>query len=301
MSEDPLWPRASAWLASGGASTGRSLLVVGVPTARSSISPSRADTTPAAVRAALRRYSTYDADLDVELEALRVTDAGDLPVAELDGDDLLAQVERGVRALPSADLVVLLGGDNALTRPAARALLPELSTAGLLTLDAHHDVRGFHDGPTNGTPVRGLLDDGLPGRNVVQIGIGALTNSAAYRRWCDERGITVVTASQARRRGVATVVHEALDGLARRCSAVYVDLDVDVVDAAFAPGCPGARPGGLMPWELLDAAAEIGRHPAVVAVDVTEVDAQADATGGTADLAAACLLRAAAGLVARAG
>jgi formiminoglutamase len=299
VTEDPLWPRASDWLASGGGADGPHLVVVGVPCARSSISPSRADRTPAAVRAALRRWSTFDADLDVDLESVRVTDAGDLPVVQLAGADLLDAVDAGVRALPEADLVVLLGGDNALTRPAARTLLPDLSRAGLLTLDAHHDVRGFHAGATNGTPVRGLVEDGLPGSNVVQVGIGSLTNSRAYRRWCDEHGITVVTAAAARQRGVGALVRDVLADLGGRCDAVYVDLDVDVVDAAFAPGCPGARPGGLQPWELLDAAAEAGRHPAVVAVDVTEVDAAADEGGRTVDLAAACLLRAAAGLAAR--
>lgn len=298
MAEDPQWPRASGWLASGGSTTGPHLVVVGVPCARSSISPSRADTTPAAVRAALRRYSTFDADLGVDLEALRVTDAGDLDVAALDGEQLLHATEAGLRGLPAADLVVLLGGDNALTRPAARALLPDLRRSGLLTLDAHHDVRGLHAGPTNGTPVRGLLDDGLQGGNVVQVGIGSLTNSRAYRSWCDEQGITTVTAAQARRVGVASVVRQALDDLGGRCEAVYVDLDVDVVDSAAAPGCPGGRPGGLQPWELLEAAAEAGRHPAVVAVDVVEVDAAAD-PGRTVDLAAACLLRTAAGLAAR--
>ncbi|HWH27540.1 MAG TPA: arginase family protein [Mycobacteriales bacterium] len=299
MSEDPLWPRASGWLAGGGAPDGPHLQLVGVPCARSSISPSRADLTPAAVRRALRRFATYDADLDADLATVRVSDAGDLPVAEHDAAGVLVVVDEGVRRLPPADVTVLVGGDNALTRPALRGLLPGLRGAGLLTLDAHHDVRGFHAGPTNGTPVRGLVEDGLPGRNVVQVGIGALTNSRAYRRWCDEHGITVVGAAQARRDGVGAVVRQALEQLAARCSAVYVDLDVDVVDAAFAPGCPGARPGGLMPWELLDAAAEAGRHPAVRAVDVVEVDAAADEGGRTVDLAAQCVLRVAAGLAVR--
>jgi arginase family enzyme len=71
------------------------------------------------------------------------------------------------------------------------------------------------------------------------------------------------------------------------------------VDRTFVPGCPGARPGGLLPADLLDAAAEAGRHPAVRAVDIVEVDATADATGVTVDLAAMCLLSVAAGLAAR--
>jgi formiminoglutamase len=301
MSDDPLWPRASAWLAAGGNPAGPDLGVVGVPLSRTSISPSGAHETPAAVRRALARFSTYSAYLDVDLEDLSVTDHGDLDVARLKGEDALTAVDHGLARLPEHDLLVLLGGDNAVTRPALRTLFPDLGGTGLLTLDAHHDVRAFHDGPTNGTPVRGLVEDGLPGAQVVQIGIGDLTNSRAYRRWCDEHGITVVTAREARLEGVGVCVRRHLARLAETCDAVYVDLDVDVVDRAFVPGCPGARPGGLLPYELLDAAAEAGRSPAVGAVDIVEVDATADPTGTTVDLAALCLLSVAAGLAATGG
>jgi arginase family enzyme len=137
------------------------------------------------------------------------------------------------------------------------------------------------------------------GTSVVQVGIGDLSNSRTYRTWCDQHGITVVSAAQARREGVGAVVRRELDRLAQTCDVLYVDLDVDVVDRAFAPGCPGSRPGGLQPWELLDAAVEAGRHAAVRAVDVVEVDATADPTGVTVDLAAMCLLSAAAGFANR--
>jgi arginase family enzyme len=296
VTEDPQWPRASDWLAASVAD-GR-LGVVGVPLSRTSISPSGAHETPAAVRAALGRFATFHAGLDVDLEDVTVTDHGDLPVALLEGLQALARTTDLLAALPRLELLVLLGGDNAVTRPAVRAL-GDLSRVGLLTLDAHHDVRGFHAGPTNGTPVRGLVEDGLLGHNVVQVGIGDLTNSRAYRRWCDEQGVRVVSAATARAEGVGAVVRAALDDLAGSCDAVYVDLDVDVVDRVFVPGCPGARPGGLLPAELLDAAVEAGRHPAVRAVDVVEVDATADPTGITVDLAAMCLLSVAAGLAVR--
>jgi arginase family enzyme len=299
VSEDPLWPRASSWLRSGGSPTGRRLGVVGVPLSRTSISPSGAHETPAAVRAALRRFSTFHAGLDVDLESVNVRDLGDLHVAVLAGEQALASVESGLRTVPRFDLLVLLGGDNAVTRPALRAVAPDLSRAGLLTLDAHHDVRGFHAGPTNGTPVRGLVDDGLPGSSVVQVGIGDLTNSRAYRSWCDANGVMVVSASAARAEGVGVVVRRELDRLAASRDVLYVDLDVDVVDRVFVPGCPGARPGGLLPHELLAAAVEAGRHPAVRAVDIVEVDATADPTGVTVDLAALCLLSVAAGFAAR--
>ena len=295
---DPQWPRASEWFAGGGAPDGPRLGVIGVPLCRTSISPSGASQTPAAVRAALRRFATFHAGLDVDLERVSVHDAGDLDVAQLDGEVALAAVDAGIAALPAYDLLVLLGGDNAITRPAMRTLMP-LGSSGLLTLDAHHDVRGFHAGPTNGTPVRGLIDDGLPGHSVAQIGIGNLTNSRAYRSWCNAKGITVAGVAAAQAEGVRTLVRRTLDHLAETCGSIYVDLDVDVVDRAFVPGCPGARPGGLLPGELLKAAEEAGRHPAVRAVDIVEVDATADPTGVTVDLAAMCLLSVAAGLAKR--
>ena len=309
--EDPDWPRASQWLHDGGATdAGAPLLaVLGAPLSQASISPSRADTTPAALRQALRRYATLAALPDgtaVDLAAVRVADLGDIDLAALDNEDAQALLAGAVAEIEGApmvdrrpDLLVVLGGDNAVTRPAMAAGVRDLRRAGLLTLDAHHDVRGFHAGPTNGTPVRGLLDDGLPGHAVVQVGIGMFTNSPAYRQYCDEQGITVVTAAQARAEGVTACVQRHLDQLAAGVDEIYVDLDVDVLDAAFAPGCPGARPGGLHPDELVAAAFAAGRHPQVVAMDIVEVDAEADVGGITVDVAAQCLLAAAAGLAVR--
>ncbi|HVM20762.1 MAG TPA: arginase family protein [Egibacteraceae bacterium] len=308
--DDPLWPRASAWLAGelgpppGGAPL---LAVLGAPLSQASISPSQAHRTPAAVRAALHRYSILAAlpSDTVDLRAVEVADLGDLDLAELANDDAQLLVEAAVAELEDApalrrpaDLLVLLGGDNAITRPAMRAAMP-LTSAGLLTLDAHHDVRDFHAGRSNGTPVRGLIDDGLPGGNVVQVGIGMFTNAPDYRRYCDEQGVTVVTAAQARRAEVGATVQEHLGLLGRRCAEIYVDLDVDVVDAAFVPGCPGARPGGIAPYELVEAAFAAGAHPGVTVIDLVEVDAAADPDGITVDLTAQCLLAAAAGLALR--
>lgn len=292
MSEDPLWPRASQWLA--GTSDDAAVGMVGVPLSRSSISPSQARRTPAAVRAALQRFPVFHAGLGVDLPPVR--DHGDLDVAHLAGDDAVAVVREQLGRLPRQDLLLLVGGDNLVTWPAVQALPADLPGVGLLTLDAHHDVRGLHAGPTNGTPVRGLVESGL--RHVTQVGIADLTNSREYRRWCDERGIRVVPLSQCRGR-VQDVVREELDRLADACDVLYVDLDVDVVDRAFVPGCPGARPGGLLPYELLDAAVAAGSHPAVGAIDVVEVDAAADVNEVTVQIAAMCVLSAAAAFAAR--
>jgi arginase family enzyme len=301
---DPEWPRASDWLAGGGARHDGAprLAVLGAPLSVTSISPSQAHTTPAAIRSALSRFSTAyaaaDPRDDVDLETIAVDDLGDVALADLAIDDTQSAITAAVAAV-TADLVVILGGDNAVTRPSLRGRCPDLARTGLLTLDAHHDLRGFHAGITNGTPVRGLLDDGLPPAHVVQIGLGSFTNSRAHRRLALEAGITVVTARAACDEGVGASVERLLDVLAEGCDNVWVDLDVDVLDSTYAPGCPGARPGGLAPWQLLDAAYVAGRHPAVSGVDIVEVDAAADSSGRTVDVAAQCLLHAAAGLASR--
>lgn len=288
MTEDPQWPRASSLLVPAGSAR---VGLIGVPLSRSSISPSSAHLTPAAVRAAFARFPTWHAGLDVDLPD--IADLGDLDVADLAGTEAVETTRALLQALPSHDLLLLVGGDNLVTWPAVLALPGRV---GVLTLDAHHDVRGFHDGPTNGTPIRGLVEAGVG--PVTQIGVGDLTNSRAHRQWCDEHGIRVVPLDACRGR-VGDVVREELDRLAASCDVLHVDLDVDVVDRAFVPGCPGARPGGLLPHELIEAAVEAGRHPQVGAVDVVEVDAAADVNGVTVQLAAMCLLASAAGHAAR--
>ena len=231
----------------------------------------------------LRRFSTYDGERDVDLEGLAVRDLGDLPIADLGPADAIAAVDAAVRELPADPVAVFLGGDNVVTAPivAAHPAAP-LARTGVLTFDAHHDVRTYDEVPSNGAPIRWLLDQGLPGDQVVQIGIHGHANSRAYRRFCDDHGIRVVTVAEVERRGIEAVVAEALDDLAGRTDAIHVDLDIDVLDRSFVPGCPGARPGGLTPRQLTAAAHRCGAHPAVRSLDLVEVDPAADVADLTA-------------------
>lgn len=295
---DPYWPRADVWLAQDHPDP--DIAVVGVPSSRASLSPSRADLAPLAMRDRLARFSTFHGEWGIDFGQIAVRDLGNWPVSEADRHRLIDLVQELADRLPPVDLTIFLGGDNAITRPLVRSASANLSRVGVLTFDAHHDVRTLELGPTNGNPIRGLVDeDGLPGENVIQIGIHSFANSSQYRSYCDENGIGVVTIVDIERSGIGAVVSGALDSLAERCDAIYVDVDIDVLDSAFAPACPGSRPGGMTPRDLAEGVRSSAQHPLVKWVDFVEVDAEADPDGATLDMMAHLFLAAVAGYAER--
>ena len=177
-------------------------------------------------------------------------------------------------------------------------MLP-LARCGLLTLDAHLDLRDVNPELTNGNPVRALLEDGLPGEQIVQLGIQPFANSRAYFQVAREAGIRVIPVAEARARGMEHAVGEALDALDQLVDAIYVDFDLDVLDRAFAPATPGSRPGGLTPAELRSAARLCGAHPKVRVMDLVEIDPTKDVADATAFAAGLCLLSFASGMLGR--
>jgi formiminoglutamase len=296
LSGDREWLRAGEWLSAGVADTDPvDVTVIGVPVHRTSLSTTGAHRTPTAVREALWRYSTFAPSRQADLAALRIRDLGDC-VEPDDNESSTQQVVRGASAI--SGLTVLLGGDNSLTFAGALgAFGDDLSTAGLVTLDAHHDVR---DGVSNGSPVRRLVEAGLDPRRIVQVGIADFANSAVYAKRATDWGIRVMSVEDVRRRGMTACMRDALEIAGRAGGPVYVDLDVDVCDRAVAPACPASVPGGISAAELREAAHLAGLNRQVRTVDIAEVDATADtADARTVRLAALCVLEACAGVVRR--
>jgi formiminoglutamase len=296
---DPLWPRASELFVpvTGKGPHTADLAIVGVPAFRTSITPTHADTTPPAVREALARYSGFAGAHGTDLSAIGAIDVGDVHDPDGPAGELrVAAVLSG--ALDSCDLLIAVGGDNSITFSVASALFAgRLGECGLITLDAHHDLR---DGESNGSPVRRLIEAGLPGERVVQIGIADFSNSEIYARRARALGVTVVPRADLRSADLAAVVSRALNIAGRGGGPVYVDLDVDVCDRSVVPGCPAAAPGGISADELRRFAFLLARDPRVRAMDITEIDASIDSPDGrTVRLAALLVLEAAAGLASR--
>jgi formiminoglutamase len=295
---DPLWPRAGHWMvpARDVDAAACDLALVGVPSCASSITPTGAHATPSAVRDALLRYSTWAAGHGVDLADLNALDLGD--VRDPDGPGGSARTTELVSRAAGCQLIVALGGDNSITYLTMLALAGgDLSRWGLVTIDAHHDLR---DGESNGSPVRRLIEAGLPGRNVVQIGIADFSNSPAYAARARDYGITVVHRDELAGRALDEVAADALRTAGADGRSVFVDIDVDVCDRAEVPACPSSAPGGISAHELRSLAFLCARDPRVAGLDITEVDATTDSPDGrTVRLAALLVLEAAAGVAVR--
>lgn len=245
--------------------------LLGAPMEAGSVTPGRCDLAPEALRRALRRISTYDLVESLELD-MAVHDGGDVPVQGLMPADGFAPIRDMVAtATARHDLTLLIGGNNAVTRPAAHGLGLPLAQIGLITLDAHFDMRETDDGPRNGNPVRCLLEDGLPGANICQIGLAPFANTKKMHEDAIAAGIGVYDIEFVLAEGIEAAIDDALERLSH-VEAILVDFDIDVIDRAQFPGAPGARPGGLPVWDFFRAARRLAEEERVRLVDLTEFD-----------------------------
>lgn len=295
-SDDLLWPRAGGWPSLASVEGAVDAALVGLGTHNTSISLTNAHETPTAVREALARYSPHA--YGVSLAELVVADAGDAEAPDEREADAATLVQS---AAARARLVIAIGGDNAATVPAAvgtwEAHRVDVADAGLITLDAHHDLR---DGVSNGSPVQRLISAGLSAERVVQVGIQDFANSGAYAARAADLGVTVISRAECEAQSMADVAAQALEIAGAGGGIVHVDIDVDACDRSVVPACPASVPGGLSAWQLRTFVRALCVDARVRSIDFTEVDATADtADGRTVRLVALGVLEALAGLAER--
>jgi arginase family enzyme len=254
---------------------GGEVALLGARLEAGSVTPGRCDLAPAAIRRTLRRFSTYNVETREELE-ITLADRGDVAVQGVTPADAFVPIRDAAAASVAAHpLTLLLGGNNAVTRPAAHAFGVPLQRVGLITLDAHFDMRETDGGPINGNPVRCLLEDGLPGANICQIGLAPWANTRLMHEDAVEAGIGVYSIGSCERHGILKVLDDALARLAHT-EVLMVDFDIDVIERGHLPGAPGARPGGMAPGMFFRAARQLAAQPKVKLVDLTEFDPSLD-------------------------
>ena len=269
------WPNLSDLV--GGLETKAPVGLVGAPLAAGSVTPGGCDQAPALLRETLRRIGRYDVETSKELST-KIADRGDVEIAGLSIEEATDPISEAVRFSTSLHkLTLLVGGNNAVTRPGVLGLGLPLEKVGLITLDAHFDLRETHSGLSNGNPVRALIEDGLPGANIAQVRLASFANSRKMHNDALEAGNLVVTIGEVRRQGIWMAIDRALEHVAH-CEALVVDCDIDVIDRSQFPAAPGARPGGMAAHDFFYAVRRLASDPRGRVIDLTEWDPPLDTT-----------------------
>ncbi|MEH7417608.1 agmatinase family protein [Neobacillus drentensis] len=255
------------------------IVVVGVPLSRSSISPSGASEFPDAFRRAWKGFTTYNVDEDLDLAEMTALDVGDVPMHVTDirrCHDNIVEASATIHRNFTTSTVVAVGGDHSITAMMVKGLhwAKPREEIGILQLDTHFDLRSLADnGPTNGTPMRNLIESGMvESSNLYNIGLHGFFNTKELKQYADEKGVNFFTLRQARKRGIEATVSQCLNELAGKVDIIYLTVDMDVLDIAYAPGVPAGTPGGMTTAELLDSVLTAAMHPKVKAIDIVCLD-----------------------------
>ena len=248
---------------------------------------------PRAIREA--QYSTGSLNslqLGVEpFEVLTVVDAGDANIVPAIADRSHAMIYRKVFEVASTGAIpIVLGGDHSITWPSATAVaeVRRPGTIGILHFDAHADTAPDSWGQLagHGSPMRRLIESGaVDGRNFVQVGLRGYWPSPDVLDWMRGHGLRWHFMTEIEERGaeavIADAIAEALDGP----DAIYLSVDIDVVDPGLAPGTGTPEPGGMLTRELLRAVRQIAAQVELAGMDIVEVSPPYDWAESTAMIA----------------
>jgi len=252
---------------------GADVAIVGAPTDDLVSDRPGARFGPRAIRAASCPPGPH---LEVGVDAfaeLRVVDFGDAPVLPADPARSHAAIEATVgQVLAAGALPVILGGDHSIAEPDIRACAAKHGPVGLIHFDTHTDTgrEVFGVEVSHGTPMYRLVESGhVDASRYVQVGLRGYWPGPEEFEWQRERGITSLFMHEIRDRGIKAVIADALAAVGD--GPVFLSVDVDVLDPAFAPGTGTPEPGGMTSADLLWACRTVAAGVDLVGMDVVEV------------------------------
>jgi agmatinase len=225
----------------------------------------------------------------------KLVDLGDLPVYPMDLVRTLDACRQAAAAIVGRGAFpVILGGDHYITFPLVQGVVSAAGgRVGLIQLSTQLDLadrdavwgREWH-----GATIRRLVESGaIEPRNVAFIGTHGYVT---YPEWEFARALamTVITADEARAAGSRATAERALAAAGAGCDAVYLSLDIDVVDSGYASGTGDVLVGGLTPAEVLALMRELSQASQIAAMDVVEVAPGLDQRGRSERLAAEAII-----------
>jgi agmatinase len=213
-----------------------------------------------------------EAKIDAFAE-LRIVDYGDAPVLPADPARTHAAIEDTVGEVLDAGLIpIVLGGDHSIAEPDMRACATRHGAVGLVHFDTHTDTgtEVFGVEVSHGTPMYRLVRDGhVDPKRYVQIGLRGYWPGEGEFGWQAEQGITAFFMHDVRDRGIDAIVDQTVATVG--AGPVFLSVDVDVLDPAFAPGTGTPEPGGMTSIDLLKAVRALAERLELVGADVVEV------------------------------
>jgi agmatinase len=224
------------------------------------------------------------------LTELGVVDVGDILMPSGDTATSLARLEAAVTAVASKGILpVILGGDHTIALPDVTGVARHVGwgRVSVIHFDAHADTAETQFGSLygHGTPMRRLIESGAcRGDRFLQIGLRGYWPEAETLDWMAEQKMRCFEMTEIVRRGMDSVLDEALTIATTDCDAIFLSVDVDVVDPGSAPGTGTPEPGGLTSRQLLDAVRFIASNGPLGGMDVVEISPPYDHADVTAFL-----------------
>jgi agmatinase len=228
----------------------------------------------------------YDIDTDRQLlEGVTMADCGNVPIVPSDAERNFWRITRAVRRIVSrGPLLVVVGGDHAITSAVVRGF-DSFDHIDMVHFDAHLDFGDHAQGIpwVNGSPIRRCSEFSWV-RDITQIGIRAAKSREPVTA-ARERGNRILTSDRFREVGP-----EASIAVVPESDALYVTIDVDVLDPTVCPGTGAPEPGGLTYLEMRSALRALARRGKIVGIDVVEISPPLDPTGLTSKTASRLII-----------
>lgn len=260
------------------------ICIAGIPLDIATTNRSGARFGPAAIRAASRMLVDGEHPQHwVDATKLPLADIGDFAIALGDLLGSMALIEEQAHKI---EHLVALGGDHSITLPLLRALAKRHGPPALVHFDAHVDTwpNSFGQTYSHGSVFYHAIEEGIiDPRRMVQIGIRSPVPRQVHD-WTEARGVVMITAQDVHETGPAAIAGRIREVVGD--APVYLSIDIDVLDPAFAPGTGTPEIGGLASWQMqailrrLQELRFVGMDLVEVApaYDVAEITALAGAT-----------------------
>jgi agmatinase len=281
----------SAALRAAGATVG----ILGFPWDGTCISRPGTQMGPRGLREASEQFLLYNAITDVDLaKSFNIVDCGDVPVVPGNPAVTQERAEALTAQILGADAIpIILGGEHSITIGPSRAFAKKFKRCGMVHFDTHFDTAESVGGESlsHCCPIARAVDAGFNPKKIVTIGPSGWLNPRSEMEYTKSHGITLFALEDVWALGPQVVAERTRSAIGDDVDAVYLTVDIDVLDAAYAPGTGVPTPCGMTSREILAIIGGLRGLP-IRAVDLAEVSPPWDHPGITARLGVRILLEA---------